>query len=299
MNEDSSTNHEPLPIPAAGAAGGTVHVASCRCVEPAQAVEPTAAAASYVYALGRIEPRFPTLGAQREYAQVIARGDYTGKTDAETLHAALTLPENRYLAKMLCWVFSVEGVPMYVLKIRDPFDLDLLIAALRPVPRATDVDVVIGVRGPLCPSDTCNGLSVPIVLVDQLYSFDVEHLKQSIPKPASATGEAFVLAVEALFSRIQQLADNAGADDGHRALNYLALRYPAIYALAADAFARNAALTSVETRLSALSGARRIYDAIFTFTHRTTDVAEKHFARVDVTDEFPFLVTKLSAYFDR
>jgi hypothetical protein len=29
------------------------------------------------------------------------------------------------------------------------------------------------------------------------------------------------------------------------------------------------------------------------------DYMEKHFVRVDVTDEFPFLVTKLSPYFDR
>jgi hypothetical protein len=30
-----------------------------------------------------------------------------------------------------------------------------------------------------------------------------------------------------------------------------------------------------------------------------TDVVEKYFVRVDVTEEFPFLVTKLSPYYDR
>jgi PatG C-terminal len=38
---------------------------------------------------------------------------------------------------------------------------------------------------------------------------------------------------------------------------------------------------------------------IFTYTHRQTDVAEKYFIRIDVTEEFPFLVTKLSPYYDR
>ena len=33
------------------------------------------------------------------------------------------------------------------------------------------------------------------------------------------------------------MTDNAGATDEHRALNYLAVRYPAIYAKAAEAFA--------------------------------------------------------------
>ena len=40
-------------------------------------------------------------------------------------------------------------------------------------------------------------------------------------------------------------------------------------------------------------------DAIFSFTNRKTDVVEKFFTRVDVTEEFPFLVTKMSPYFDR
>jgi hypothetical protein len=38
---------------------------------------------------------------------------------------------------------------------------------------------------------------------------------------------------------------------------------------------------------------------IFSVTNRNTDVNEKFFVRVDVTEEFPFLVTKLSPYLDR
>jgi PatG C-terminal len=47
-----------------------------------------------------------------------------------------------------------------------------------------------------------------------------------------------------------------------------------------------------------LSGARRIVEVIFSYTHRQTDVTEKYFVRVDVTEEFPFLVTKLSPYYE-
>jgi hypothetical protein len=77
------------------------------------------------------------------------------------------------------------------------------------------------------------------------------------------------------------------------------VRDPAIYARAAEAFARNSSLTSVEVRPSALGGVRRIVDVVFTFTNRSTDVMEKFFLRVDVTEEFPFLVSKLSPYYDR
>ena len=82
-------------------------------------------------------------------------------------------------------------------------------------------------------------------------------------------------------------------------VNYLVVRYPAVYAAVADAHGRNASLTGVEVRPSALSATRKIVEVIFAFTNRNTDVDEKFFVRVDVTEEFPFLITKLSPYFDR
>jgi len=139
---------------------------------------------------------------------------------------------------------------------------------------------------------------LPIVAFDQIYSFDRESLLQAIPRPEGAE-EGFATAAEEVFDRIMQMTDNTGATPEHRALNYLAMRYPAIYATAAEQFARNASLTSVEVRPSVLSGTQRIVEVIFSFTHRATDVTEKLFTRVDVTDEFPFLVTKMSPYYDR
>jgi PatG C-terminal len=95
------------------------------------------------------------------------------------------------------------------------------------------------------------------------------------------------------------MADNAGATDADRAVNYCALRYPAIYARAAESFAANSSLTGLEARPSPLSGTRKIVEVIFSYTKRGTDVTEKSFVRADVTEEFPFLHTKLSPYFDR
>jgi hypothetical protein len=96
-----------------------------------------------------------------------------------------------------------------------------------------------------------------------------------------------------------QMADNAGATDEHRALNYLAVRYPAIYNTTTDYHTRNYSLSAVEVRPSTLSGTRKVVDAVFSYTNRSTDVIEKQFVRVDVTEEFPFLVSKISPYYDR
>ncbi|NOU09081.1 MAG: hypothetical protein HOO98_03555 [Nitrospira sp.] len=254
---------------------------------------------SYVYAIGRVEARFPNLAAEKEFAQATGRSDTAGKTDQQTFHAVLSKREHRYLARQLCWVLSIQGLETYLLVPRDPVDIELLVEAIRPASNPNDIDVVIGIRGPIAPPDMCNGLMVPIVAFDQIYSFDRETLIKAIPKPEKTSAAQFAPAAEELFNRVIQLTDNAGATDDHRALNYLAMRYPAIYSKTAEQFGGNCSLSGVDVHPSPMSGARRIVDVIFSYTNRTTDYTEKFFVRVDVTEEFPFLVTKLGPYYDR
>jgi len=252
-----------------------------------------------VYAIGRIVPRYPSPGIEKEVAQATGRADVAGLSDRQALHAILSKPENRYLARQFCWVLTIEGLETYILYPRDAADYSLLVEALRPDPSPMDLDVVIGSMGPVAAPDVCNGLLVPIVAFDQIYSFDRDALIKSIPKPDKVSAKDFAPIARELLDRIMQMADNAGSTVDYRALNYLAVRYSAIYAAAADAFARNASLTGVEVRPSSLGGVRNVVDVIFAFTNRNTDVIEKQFVRVDVTETFPFLVTKLSPYFDR
>jgi hypothetical protein len=132
-----------------------------------------------------------------------------------------------------------------------------------------------------------------------LYSFDKDSLINAIPPPEKVPAKEFAAAARELFDRIMLMTNNAGVADEHRALNYLAVRYPAIYAKTAEAFAANSSLSAVDVRPSPLSGTRKIVEVIFSYTNRATDVIDKFFVRVDVTEEFPYLVTKLSPYQDR
>jgi hypothetical protein len=272
---------------------------ACPTCGASQAAGAEPAVPSWVYALGRIEPRFPSIATEKELAQATGREKTVGLTDRQALQAVLSKAENRCLVRQLCWVMTIEGLETYILRPRDPRDFDLLVEALRANPTPMDMDVVIGTMGPIAPPDVCNGLMLPIVTFDQLYSFDRDTLIKSIPRPAKTSEKDFAPVAAELLDRAMQLADNAGAIADHRALNYLVVRYPAIYAAAADAFNRNASLTGVEVRPSPLGGVRTIVDVIFSFTNRNTDVIEKQFVRVDVTEMFPFLVTKLSPYFGR
>jgi hypothetical protein len=291
------------PVPSATIEPGHSHqVAPATCSTCGAAADSNgngATAPSYVFAIGRVEMRFPTLAVEKEFAQATGRANTKGLTDREAGHAVLSERSNRYIARQVCWILTIEGLETYILVPRDPADYEQLLEALRPQPSPLDLDVVIGMRGPIAPPEMCNGLMVPIVVFDQIYSFDRDALIKAIPRPGKTTAKEFGPAAEELFDRIMLGADNAGSADEHRALNYLAVRYPAIYATAADAFGRNSSLTALDVQPSPLSSTRSVVDVIFSFTNRNTDVVEKFFTRVDVTEEFPFLVTKMSPYFDR
>jgi hypothetical protein len=254
---------------------------------------------SYVYAIGRIKANFSRLSIEKEFAQATGRAETSGQTDQQAFYNVLSKPENRYLARQMCWVLEIQGLETYILKPRDPRDFDRLVEAIRPQPSPLDLDVVIGVRGPIAPPDLCNGLMVPIVMFDQIYSFDRESLIKAIPRPEKMTGKQFDAAAGEVLDRILQMTDNAGATDEHRALNYLPMRYRDVYAKTAEQFARDFSLSGVYVQPSLLKGTRQIVDVIFAYTNRNTDYTEKFCVRCDVTEEFPFLVTKLSPYYDR
>jgi hypothetical protein len=165
---------------------------ACSCQEASSSNGDSVKAASYsyTYALGQIEARFPMPSVEKECAQVVGRADTKGLTHRETLHSILSKRENRYLARLLCWVFTIEGLETYLLVPRDPVDFEALVEAIRPAPRPTDLDAVIGVMGPIAPPEMCSGLMVPIVGFDQLYCFDIDALIKSIPKPLVKAGFA-------------------------------------------------------------------------------------------------------------
>src|SRR5215831_584709 len=267
-----------------------------------EATYPSVAASTpipYVYAIGRIEARFPRLSVEKEFAQAAGRAVTAAQTDQQVFHNILSKAESRYLARQLCWVLMIQGLETYIVVPRDPGDFDRLVEAIRPQPSPLDIDVVIGTRGPIAPPEFCNGLMVPIVVFDQIYSFDRDALIKAIPRPEKTTAKQFEAAAGEVLDRILQMTDNAGATDDHRALNYLAMRYPGIYAKTAEEFARDFSLSGVDVLPSPLSGTRKLVDVILSYSNRNTDFTEKFSVRVDMTEEFPFLVTKLSPYYDR
>jgi hypothetical protein len=264
------------------------------------AAQPSGSIGSFrcVYVIGHIEPRYPSLGIEKETRQAAARGGTAKETDREIMAKALQDPNNKYLVRRLCWVLLIQGIEHYILVPRDG-DYQPLVDAYRAEPKPGDVELVIGVRGAVAPPTMCNGLLVPILAFDRIYSFDRKSLLDSIPKPKNADPKQFTAAAGEVLDRILEQSDNAGATPEDIAKNYLALRYPRIYELAAEQFGKNASLNSISVLPSPLTGSRTVVDVVFAFNDRDTDVVSKYFVRVDVTECFPFLVSKIAPYYDR
>jgi len=251
-----------------------------------------------VYVIGHIEPRYPLLSVEKEAMQAISRTGVTKDTDRQIMAKVLQDPNNKYLVRQLCWVLLVQGIETYILVPRDG-NYQPLIDAYRAEPNPGDLELVIGIRGPIAPPTMCNGLLVPILIFDQIYAFDRKSLLDSIPVPKDAEAKKFAAAAAEMFDRIIQQSDNHGATPEDIAKNYLAVRYARIYALAAEQFAASSSFTSIDVLPSPLSGTRKVLDVVFSFTKRDTGVVSKFFTRVDVTECFPFLVTPISPYYDR
>jgi PatG Domain len=257
----------------------------------------------YVYALGTINPRFPNISLEKEFAQAASAQQTTNLTDRQIQYQVLSQASNRYIARDMCWIMTIENVDTYIVQPRTDDELTQLIAMLNE-PATTplvDIDVVIGSLGPIAPPEFCNGLQIPIVIVNNTYSFQVSDFISQIPKPASMAEATFQALVTQTLRQLMQLADNVGNLDEHRAVNYLALRYPRIYTFTIEQSQNNQSLFRVDVKMSRLnaSGTRRIVDVIFTYRDNTTDIKTDYYVSADVSGMFPFLVEQLQPYYER
>jgi len=157
--------------------------------------------------------RFPTLAVEKEFAQATGRANTKGLTDRAAVHAVLSERSNRYIARQVCWILTIEGLETYILIPRDPADYD---NCLRLCVLSRALSTLMSCRhyaDRFAPPEICNGLMVPIVAFDQIYSFDRDTLIKALPAPKGAKAKEYGEAAAELFDRIMLLTDNAGSTD--------------------------------------------------------------------------------------
>jgi hypothetical protein len=217
--------------------------------------------------------------------------------DRHWQHEVLTKDrkKTRYLARQLSWRLTIEDLPALVLKPRDCCDIDDLIDCLKrskypksgkgkkpkaaapedgvPLELPYDLDVIVGVSGDKTP----DGIEV---YVDHIFGISPDKL--SLP-----THDYF-----------SQVTDSYGLTDSDRAYNFLVARYNLSDRV--KDVEQKFGLTGVPTISSRLSGdTNRIVRVIFTFRSQNSLIEKKYFVRVDVTHEFPSIITPWKPYLDR
>lgn len=294
--------------PAVGANPAEAGSASCpTCGQPNPPPGARAASAGWgqpVYAVGTLTAQTPTIGVEKELAQLTAGAHQGDQVEVELLQQVLRNPETVYIGWHLSWVFASEGVDTLTVLPRTESDLGRLAEVLSPAEAEEVVHAVAGRTVP-CPMDApCAASGLPTVHADQVLAFTLQEFAAALPedeksadeKSPAARGKAdraeFEAVVRRLFRRLTRGAGNHGFADEHRARNYLALRYPAIYHAVRQAEGDGKVLVGVDARHSH-SADRRVVAVRLTVRQPRTDLTEHYQCLVDVTEPFPFLIAGL------
>lgn len=276
---------------------------------PPGAPASSAAATQPVYAVGRLSPQFPSIGVEKEFAQLTAGAHQGDRVEVELLQQVLGSPENAYLARHLCWIFASAGVDTFTVLPRDDAEVARLVEVLSPAEPEEVVHVVVGRTAASSVDSPCAAAGLPTVRADQVLAFTPREFAAAMPdetssgeEPAAAGSTAdyragFEAAVRGVFARLTRGAGNRGLSDEHRARNYVALRYPPIYHAVWQAQRDGKVLVGLDARHSH-SADRRLVAVRLTVRHPRTDITERHQCLVDVTEVFPFLITGLQPVYD-
>jgi hypothetical protein len=153
----------------------------CACGGTGECTCDTTTPPAYVYAIGSVTARFPSLNLEKEFMQAWGKNpeQVLQISDADKF-AVLSQGQNFYLAREMCWVFQSGDIDLYILKPRSYIELTDLVTCLAPTPNQVSFALVIGTLGPIAPPSLCNGTQLPIVTCNQVFSFTGQAFINSI-----------------------------------------------------------------------------------------------------------------------
>ncbi|HEU5407384.1 MAG TPA: hypothetical protein VFU48_06425 [Nitrospira sp.] len=247
----------------------------------------------FVYALGRLDVRFPSLGIEREFQQR-ERAISNLPQHPRTARILAVLEKNPHLALRVGYTFQIGASPVFALQPSSGALKEAFFKALAHSHDASHICVLIGRSGGFSSPPSWNGLLLSSVAADQLYSFTFDEWAEGLSKTAEAAlktrkleSSTFRANAQNLLRETIAMPENMGLTDGHRALNYLAVQHPGLFLAAAER--REHVLDRIDTRVSQTAGGRRHVTVILQFLDRTTGVPERLSCTVDVTEEWPFV----------
>ncbi len=268
----------------------------------------------YVYAIGRVGYVYPNESVRNEVSQARYRaGIPFDMSDSDGLSSLLSKdnkPEYYYLASKLCWIFTLGRLETFILAPTSAILLDNLINTITSPSRdlskqlieEPSIDLIVGKKGPLSPPGMCGNLVLPIVGVDQVSTYKVKDIIKTIKekwnKDLGMPKEKFEGYIDNIFSKMIEAADNEGAMDEQRAVNYLVIRAISIYIESARLQDRSLKLEDITPTPVKNVGTRKIVEVVFIFRSEAPGgLMERYSIKVDTTGEFPYIVSGFTPYY--
>jgi hypothetical protein len=261
-----------------------------------------------VFTVGRLRAGFPDSGLQQEYAQA-ASVHPDAPVESSELKAVIAQPDNRYLARQVCWTFTAQsGDDACTVLPRSEAELDDLIDLLAPE-GAEPIQALVGSPAATRTPFGCWAGDLPAVWPVQVLSFAMDEFTDAMASEHQPDADEkadvaplrenpqYRASVHDLFVRLTQRSGNVGVTDEDRACNFLALKDSPSYALNWQARTEGKNLTNITAR-AMFKGARRLVDVRFVFRHHQTHLTETYHCQVDTTDLFCYKALPLSPTYD-
>lgn len=269
------------------------------------AILSTPASPEYIYVAGNLRVHFPSKGLEKEY-EAAAQNLGINPRDFNQVFTYKNQDEYfeyRYIAEQVSWILSVSGQDVYVLLPSSADELDEFIDSLAFDSASNLADdtysVAIGRKGPNAPKEMSDDKPLSMVLCHHLYHFTTEQLQNEL-----SLGNTTTIAISNVLNALIK-QPNTGESDFDRAKNFIAFRYPSIYASSQSnkktchGSSQNEDeqfLENLNLQYSNVAPGRTIVDIILTYQKNISGRQISYYASVDVTDQFPFLHSNLTDY---
>lgn len=278
---------------------------TCSCQGGGAGASPTAAGSTPVYAFGTLRMVFPSKSMEAEMQRALASmhaAAMPGVVPYFDVHSGYGLQllgqgQYDYLFRDACFILTIGKIDAYLVQARSTPELQSMVAAANQLDDPTIYSAIIGQLGPIAGPQACNGLQLPIVYCNQIFSMPRLWLTRHVQSYFSAEGNDAPLTAaqtQQLSLLGLQMTDNMGASPEHRALNYVALRYPLVYEITADMYGDGYMLLRIEVTPGRAPDER---DVVFVYQRLEVGQVVQWRCSIDVSGMYPYITQRLSQSF--
>ncbi|AQM69934.1 hypothetical protein Vca1114GL_03508 [Vibrio campbellii] len=298
--------------------------------ETTASVEEAIIASTPIYVAGKLRVEFANKGLEKECEaaaqelsavtnQSVSPHDYgtifgyeAGKESNHSAYLSRKTRPYRYLAENAKWVLSVDEQDTYVIEPHSVVELNEFIHFLKQSEQAGSSShtlcVIVGEQLGYTESGNEEASVLPKVRCKHMFAFNAD--AQAIESKLGEAGlNTTTKAINDLL-RLLNVKQNSGNSDLERAKNFLAFRYPDIYAVRASEAAihldtklnayqedkEQEFLRSIDTRIAQSAPGHTLVDVIFHYQRSVSGRQFSYYATVDVSQLFPYLHSPLSDY---